>query len=556
MRDLSVLIPSRNEMFLKNTIDNILENIEADTEVIAVCDGAWSDPPLKQHPRVHLLYYPNSIGQRAATNQAAKISTAKFIMKTDAHCAFDKGFDVKLMSDCEYDWTVIPRMYNLHAFDWKCKKCGHQWMQGPKLTNCEKCNNSNPNNFERVIIWQPKWRKRTDFARFDSDLHFQYWADYKNRPEAQGDIADVMCCVGACWFMHRERYWDIGGLDEGHGSWGQMGVEIACKSWLSGGRQVVNKKTWFSHLFRTQPGFGFPYPNPGIDQARKHSRELWNNNKWPKSKYPLAWMLDKFAPIPDWHDNLNLKDKVPTLKKEGEIIPSKGLTTGLIYYTDNQCEPKIMKAVQDQLNRIKESREIISVSLLPINFGKNFVLPLERGILTMFKQILKALEESRADIIFFTEHDVLYHPTHFDFIPPKKDVFYYNSNTWKVDFKTGQALYYITKQVSGLVAYRELLLEHYIKRVERTEKEGYSKRTGYEPGIRKFPRGIDSYIAESFFSEQPLVDIRHNTNLSKTRWSQDQFQDKNTCQGWTMADEIPGWGVTKGRFDKFLEEIF
>jgi hypothetical protein len=31
------------------------------------------------------------------------MSEAKFIMKLDAHCAVDKGFDVKLAEDCEYD---------------------------------------------------------------------------------------------------------------------------------------------------------------------------------------------------------------------------------------------------------------------------------------------------------------------------------------------------------------------------------------------------------------------------------------------------------------------
>ena len=40
-KDLSILIPSRNEMFLENTIENIFANIEGNTEVIAVLDGNW-----------------------------------------------------------------------------------------------------------------------------------------------------------------------------------------------------------------------------------------------------------------------------------------------------------------------------------------------------------------------------------------------------------------------------------------------------------------------------------------------------------------------------------
>ena len=102
--------------------------------------------------------------------------------------------------------------------------------------------------------------------------------------------------------MPRDRFFAIDGLDEKHGSWGQFGVEIACKSWLSGGRQVVNKRTWFSHLFRTQGGdFSFPYQISGNDQdrAKAYSRDLWLNNKWEKAVRPLSWIIEKFNP-PTW----------------------------------------------------------------------------------------------------------------------------------------------------------------------------------------------------------------------------------------------------------------
>lgn len=115
--------------------------------------------------------------------------------------------------------------------------------------------------------------------------------------------------------MDRKRYWEIGGMDERHGSWGQMGVEIACKNWLSGGRQVVNKKTWFAHMFRTQTGFGFPYPNPGVSKARKHSRDMWFGNKWPMQKHKLSWLLEKFWPIPGWEEDDLIKQKELEAKK-------------------------------------------------------------------------------------------------------------------------------------------------------------------------------------------------------------------------------------------------
>jgi hypothetical protein len=173
-------------------------------------------------------------------------------------------------------------MYNLHAFDWHCNACGNRTYQGPTPQVCEKCKKSE--GFERIMVWQKRTHKLTTYWRFDHTLHFQYWSEFKNRPEANEQIVDVMSAIGACFFMRRDRFFELGGLDETHGSWGQFGVEIACKSWLSGGRHVVNKNTHFVHMFRTQGGdFGFPYDISGrdIDKARQYSQKLWMENRWP-----------------------------------------------------------------------------------------------------------------------------------------------------------------------------------------------------------------------------------------------------------------------------------
>ena len=137
MRDLSILIPARNEMFLARTIFDILEHKRADTEIIAVLDGAWAEPPIEQHPDVTVLHYPESIGQRAAANAAARISTGKYLMKCDAHCAFDEGFDEKMLEIMRPDITAVPVMRNLHAFDWVCSN-GHRRYQGPSGP-CHEC---------------------------------------------------------------------------------------------------------------------------------------------------------------------------------------------------------------------------------------------------------------------------------------------------------------------------------------------------------------------------------------------------------------------------------
>jgi glycosyltransferase involved in cell wall biosynthesis len=296
--DLSVLIASRNEVWLARTIQDILQNIEGNTEIIVALDGYWPAEPIPDHPRVTIIHFTEPVGQRGAINAGARLSQAKFIMKCDAHCAFDKGFDVKLMADCEYDWTVIPRMMNLHVFDWVCKVCGAKYYQANQVEKCTKCEGT---EFGIEEVWKPKDRPVTDFARFDNTMHFQYWQHYGKRPEAKEDIADVMSSVGACFFMHRDRFWELGGLDEKHGFWGQFGTEIACKTWLSGGRQVVNKKTWFSHFFRVgKLKFTYHITGNAQERAREYSRWLWMGNNWEGQRKPLQWLIDKFAPVPTW----------------------------------------------------------------------------------------------------------------------------------------------------------------------------------------------------------------------------------------------------------------
>jgi len=319
VRDLSVLIPARNERYLKPTVDDVLAHAKADTEVIVVCDGGWPIEPLPQHPRLTVLYHPIAVGQRAATNHAARLSNARYVMKLDAHCSIDDGFDVKLIAAAKQlgeAVTQIPRQHHLHVFNWRCQGCGTETYQGPTPTMCVTCaSKGTPGGpFEQVWLWERRqnhWRKSTDKPnrkfiasdnwRFDTTLHFQYGGT--KGASHDGDICDVMSSLGACFFMSRRRFFELGGLDEAGGIWGQFAVEIALKSWLSGGRHVVNRRTWFAHFFRVG-GMTFPYPLSGaqVDSARTYSRSLWLSNSWPGQKRPLSWLIEKFAPLPDWHD--------------------------------------------------------------------------------------------------------------------------------------------------------------------------------------------------------------------------------------------------------------
>lgn len=690
--DISVIIPARNEMFVSNTVADLIKNSRAKTEVIIVLDGLWANPGIPSHPDVRIVYLSESIGQRAATNLGAKLSKAKWIVKCDAHCAFDEGWDAKLLAVAKDHWTLVPALKNLHCFDWKCNKCGSRWYQGPTPYHCmihevKGKNGSkvieNPDcdstDFVRKIIWQPNPQRPTSCSFcFDTTLHFQYYREFNKRPEGKGDITPTMSLQGSFFMLTRERYWSLNICDEKTGSWGQQGVEVAMKTWLSGGKVMSLHTTWYAHMFRTQGlDFGFPYPNSGHAQehARQYSRDTWLNNKFEKQIYPLSWVLDKFAPLPFWDEasltkvraagevfysthpltsRTNSFDRatgslddsspthvmpsttegssssgrvlgmsnefdmsgvaalpvatnemvefqvaadrqrsneprinesmdsisltVPSSKKEtsipgmvksarplptpgdmvnvnigeksvdgmgiqglyskklshGSIVPKDMVASkGIIYYTDNQLPVKLAKYVQQQIKH--SGLPIVSASLKPMdNMGKNIYLPLERGKLTYFKQILAALETSTSEVVFFCEHDVLYHQSHFQFTPPSKDKFYYNLNVWRIR-PDGFAVTWEANQVAELCCYRELALEFYRNKLKEVEANQFNR--SYEPG------GRNKELYENWRSPSPNIDIRHGKNLTKSKWSINDFRDKSSCVNWQeiTLDKIVGW---------------
>lgn len=506
MKDLSVLIPARNEMFLARTIEDLIQHCEADTEIIAVLDGAWADPPIPQHPMVNVVYLPESIGQRAATNLAARLAQGKYVAKVDAHCSFEQGFDRKMIEffkEVGDDVVAVPIMRNLWAYDWKCYHCGWKKYQGPTPKECGQCGKSD--KIRRKMMWVGKERPQSVSYCFDAEPHFQYGESYKHTQEYkmgvivgyklmidfsplssdslaqvmtnplggtkpssitgiielltdltrshhftvlpnssrlwedmtsntmsfpsvddgwgfgtqqinfirdkaemeriaalpiltdvvnygyilasstgngtnQPSISETVCegflselstvtvtplinssledpttrrtlhsdtlnkfnrvlggefiyseirkCFhngsvalvpiydknytetmslqGSFFMASREKFWQWELSDEKLGNWGNQGIEVACAAWLSGGRVLVNHKTWYAHMFRTQGGdFGFPWENKGreTDKTKKNVKNKFWDFKHPTQIHPVSWLVEKFWPIPGWTEN-------------------------------------------------------------------------------------------------------------------------------------------------------------------------------------------------------------------------------------------------------------
>lgn len=315
MPKLSIVIPSRNEQFLGRTVQDILEHIEEDTEIIVGLDGVQDDSIILSHPRVNVIYVSESIGQRAMTNLCVKASTATYVMKCDAHVSFSQGFDrimIEAMEEEGDSVTMVPTMRNLWAFDWKCNACGWKMYQGPTPLVCPDCGCKD--KIRKKMMWVGKERPQSNSYCFDSEPHFQYFNEYTHRPEYKADektgVTETMSLQGSCFMLTREKYWSLNICDEVLGSWGSQGIEVACKTWLSGGRVLVNHRCWYAHLFRTQGGdFGFPYEQPGkaVQNAKQTVKELFFDNKWEGQVLPLSWLIEKFWPVKGWDEEARQK---------------------------------------------------------------------------------------------------------------------------------------------------------------------------------------------------------------------------------------------------------
>lgn len=215
------------------------------------------------------------------------------------------------------------------------------------------------------------------------------------------------------------------------------------------------------------------------------------------------------------------------------------MSIGIIYYTSNRLKAEIKAGCWKQIEQ----------SGLPITVNDKVVGAI--GALSMFNQILDCLERSKEDYVFFCEHDILYHPSHFKFMPPQDDTFYYNINVWRWDYYSNKVVTYDQiASVSGLCVNRELAVEFYRKRLKIIAERGYAaiptfgnpawaRSMGYEPG--KFNKEGERAQKDECRSEYPNIDIRHTRAMTIPKMNIADF--KRVPSNWKedVIENLPGW---------------
>jgi len=118
---LSVIIPSYKDPLLQKTIDSLLENskLDKDLEIIPVLDGYWPETPLKEDKRVKIVHIGKNSGMREAINAGVRVASGEYLMRTDEHAIFSRGYDQILTSQTKDNWIVTPRRYFLDTEKWE-----------------------------------------------------------------------------------------------------------------------------------------------------------------------------------------------------------------------------------------------------------------------------------------------------------------------------------------------------------------------------------------------------------------------------------------------------
>lgn len=279
---VSVIIPARNELFLYKTITDLLRTATGDIEVIAILDGYW--PPAEEiirDDRVRYVHKGEAEGMREGINSAAAIATGEYLLKSDAHCKYDVGFDEVLKKyHAEDNWIQIPRRKRLDAEAWDILDVGkpdvdYEFLGSPEYQGA------------KGSIWTERILARKDKPEYmlDENLSFQ----------------------GSCWFMKKSHFWEtLGGMQvEGYGSFVREAQELGLKTWLGGGKVMTNKHTWYAHLHKGKK-YGRMY---FLDQRKmiageQYCDDYWFNNRYDKAVHDLAWLIERFAPVPTWTPEL------------------------------------------------------------------------------------------------------------------------------------------------------------------------------------------------------------------------------------------------------------
>jgi hypothetical protein len=279
MAKVTLVVPARNEIFLRQTLLDVLAKARGDIAVYAVLDGY--DIPAEEvvsDPRLTYVRWspvPHT-RKRQAINMAVAQATGPYVMSLDAHCMVAEGFDVILAETYVENSVMIPRRQRLDAEHW-CLQT--------------QADDRPPIDYE-YTQWPLKFDK--------PGLHGFRW-DARTHAHADLMIDETMHFQGSCWFMTNELFERLDLMQiEGYTGWGQEAEEIGLKTWCAGGQVLSNKHTWYAHLHKgSKYGRMWQQNKTDVDACNTFSFDHWVRQQ----QTFFTHFVERFWPVPNWPRN-------------------------------------------------------------------------------------------------------------------------------------------------------------------------------------------------------------------------------------------------------------
>lgn len=273
MAKVSVIIPSRNEPYLKPTVEDALRHATGEVEILVALDGWWA-PELPDDTRVHYLHWGTAKGLRPSLNALIQMSKGKWLLKVDSHVSLSQGYDEALAKECGEQDVCVPAKRSLDPEAWTLYRDPwyYFWLEWPWQTGEDG---------------QPKFVGLQDR---------NYDANY-NAPREQLRTDDIVSYQGSAWMLRRSWFDRLlpNGMDHDNLYMSQESQEIGLASWVNGGRVRIIKDVVYGHVHKGKSHKRqFKRLKDPWDEAM-----LWSTRYWLQHPQ-FEGLIERFGPFPTW----------------------------------------------------------------------------------------------------------------------------------------------------------------------------------------------------------------------------------------------------------------
>ncbi len=220
---LSVIITSYSDPDTANTVRSIRETAGDVPEIIVVDDG--SPRPIAAIPGARIIRNEHRCGVGPSRHIGVLAANGWQILITDAHMRFTQGWYDALTSRLQ----TMPRCL-------VCCTC-----VGLDASNMDPAKSKSVYHGGTINVLGPD--RNVKHGR--NQVFEAVW----DRGLAPADDAEICCCLGACYAMHRDWFLKIAPLHNLR-SWGSDEEMLSVKTWLAGGSVRLHKGVRIGHRFR------------------------------------------------------------------------------------------------------------------------------------------------------------------------------------------------------------------------------------------------------------------------------------------------------------------